>query len=288
MQPIQFNILKCIILLLYFQAAPAQESGAIDISQTYPWCIVAYDSLERTPAERIDMIKELGFVKYAYDWRDNHLDNTSTELKLAAENNIEIISIWLWLNVKRDSLDHLSASNEQIFDIVEQMNLKTTFWVSLSENFFRDLTDEESVKLATEMIAFVTDKAKKINCRIALYNHSGWFGDPYNQLKVIQALPHSELSLVYNFHHGQKTIDDFPNIVQAIRPYLTAVNLNGMEKGGEKILTIGKGSHEKEMIELLRKNGFEGPWGILGHVEGADVKQVLKQNLAGLKSLKCM
>ena len=286
MQPIRYNINICIIIFLSFQAIPAQESKAIDISQTYPWCIVAYDSLERTPAQRIEMIKELGFVKYAYDWRAQHLDDASTELRLAAENKIEIISIWLWLNAKRDSLDRLGLSNERVFDIVRRLNLKTTFWVSLSENFFRDLTEEEALKLATTMIAAIADKAKIIGCKVALYNHSGWFGNPYNQLKVIHALPKYELSMVYNFHHGQNTIDDFPNIVKAIAPFLSAVNLNGMEKEDEKILPIGKGSHEKEMIDLLRKNGFTGPWGILGHVEGADVKKVLKENIAGLKSLK--
>lgn len=288
MQLIRLYIVRCILILLSFQAIQSQEREVIDIKQTYPWCIVAYDSLDRTPLERIEMIKELGFVKYAYDWRDKHLDNTFTELKIATDNNIEIISIWLWLNAKRDSLGHLGASNKRVIDMVKRMNLKTTFWLSLSPNFFSNQTEEESIKLATEMVAFIVDKAEKIGCRVALYNHSGWFGDPYNQLKVIKALPNDELSMVYNFHHGQKTIDNFPNIVEAIGPYLSAVNLNGMEKEGEKILTIGKGTHEKEMIDLLRKNGFAGPWGILGHVEDADVERVLKENIAGLKSLKCM
>ena len=41
----------------------------------YPWCIVAFDSLERSQSERINMLNELGFSKYAYDWRDEHLDD---------------------------------------------------------------------------------------------------------------------------------------------------------------------------------------------------------------------
>ena len=288
MQPIHLYTISCITILFFIRVAPAQELSPIDIKQTYPWCIVAYDSLERNPAERIEMIKEIGFEKYAYDWRDKHLDETATELRLATENKIEIIAIWLWLNAKRDRMGQLWESNERILDIVQKMNLKTTFWVSLSENFFHGLNEEESLKLATEMVESIAAKAKKMGCSIALYNHSGWFGDPYNQLKVIQALPNYELTMVYNFHHGQHTIDDFPNIAKAISPYLSAVNLNGMAKEGEKILTIGKGHYEKEMIELLQKSGFEGPWGILGHVEEADVKKVLEQNIAGMKSLNCM
>lgn len=87
----------------------------------YPWCIVAFDSLERSPSERIQMMNELGFTKYAYDWRDHHLDGSQKELSLAQESNIEIISVWLWLNAKRDSVGQLSDGNERMLKIIEEM-----------------------------------------------------------------------------------------------------------------------------------------------------------------------
>lgn len=274
------------ILCFHIHMCTGQELNRIDIKNTFPWCIVAYDSLERSPTQRVQMIKELGFTKYAYDWRDKHLDDTYTELNLARENNIEVISVWLWLNAKRDSLHHLSNSNQRILNIVEKLNLKTTFWVSFSGNFFENLNQEQSITKAAEMVALITAKAEKLDCQVALYNHSGWFGNPYNQLEVIDALPHHDLSIVYNFHHAHSSISEFPGIVKAIMPYLAAVNLNGMQKDGEKIQAIGKGIYEKEMIGVLQKSGFNGPWGILGHVEDVDVRPVLEQNLAGLKALQ--
>lgn len=275
-----------IVLLLFAQTTLAQELKRIEMNDTYPWCIVAYDSLERSPKERVQMIKDLGFSKYAYDWRDRHLDETFNELKLATENDIEIISVWLWLNAKRDSIGQLSVSNERVFKILERLNLKTTFWVSLSENFFTDLNQEQCISMAVEMVKFIAEKADNINCSVALYNHSGWFGNPFNQLEVIKALPNHKLSIVYNFHHAHGAIDEFSKIAEAIRPYLSAVNLNGMQKDSEKILTIGKGNHEKEMINILRDLEFEGPWGILGHVENVDAEKVLIQNIEGLRSLQ--
>lgn len=279
-------IVHFFILFLYIQLSTGQELNRIAIEDTYPWCIVAYDSLERSPTERIQMIKELGFVKYAYDWRDQHLDNTYAELKLATENNIEVISVWLWLNAKRDSLYRLSTSNERLIKTVERLNLITTFWVSFNGNFFENLNQEQAIKKATEMVDFIAAKASKLGCKVALYNHSGWFGNPYNQMEVIKALPHHQLSLVYNFHHAHNSIAEFPDLVKAIGPHLSAVNLNGMRIGGDKILTIGKGVHEKKMISILQKSGFMGPWGILGHVENQDVRNVLEQNLEGLRTLQ--
>ena len=81
-------------------------------------------------------------------------------------------------------------------------------------------------------------------------------------------------------------MDEFKPVAKDIAPYLSAVNLNGMKHDGSKILTIGKGDYEKAMVRELVSNGFNGPWGIMGHVEGADVKTVLEENLTGLNRLE--
>jgi len=273
------------VLMLIFSCSIKKEKFN-EMQNVYPWCIVAFDSLERSPSDRIKMLKELGFVKYAYDWRDKHLNEMENEIKLANENNIEIISVWLWLNAKRDSLGNLSPSNERIFNILKHSQLKTTLWLSFSNNFFEGSTQEQSMNRAIEMIKFIKIKADEIDCKIALYNHHGWFGDPNIQVEIIETLPQDSLKMVYNFHHAHQYLDEFPQIVKKIKPHLSAVNLNGMRKGGPKILPIGEGDYEMEMIKLLVEEGFDGPWGILGHVENEDVKQVLKRNIIGFNSLK--
>ena len=48
------------------------------------WCIVPFDSRKRSPEERIAMLERLGFKRYAYDWRAEHLPDTARELRLAA------------------------------------------------------------------------------------------------------------------------------------------------------------------------------------------------------------
>jgi len=285
---INLNLLNFFLsfLFLMVQCSSAQDFYKIELKDTYPWCIVAYDSLERSPKERIALIKEIGFNKYAYDWRDSHLEDTSLELQLAMDNDIEILSVWIWLNAKRDDIEQLSHANERLFEIIEQLNLKTTFWVSLSENFFKDLNHQQSLSKAVKIIDVIAMRAAELDCKVALYNHSGWFGNPYYQLEVIKALPQHELGMVYNFHHAHDNIEDIPQIAKAVIPYLKAVNLNGMKKDGNKILAIGKGDYEKEMIRTFIKSGFRGPWGILGHVENADVKKILLQNIDGLRSLQ--
>lgn len=288
-------MVKCIRFSLVIVAGFAlcisctqKERLTDQMKNVYPWCIVAFDSLERSPDDRIKMLKELGFTKYAYDWRDPHLDDMSRELQLAEENGIEIISSWLWLNAERDSLGKLSPGNERMLQILKDSQIKTTLWLSFSNNFFEDKSQEESLTIARNMIQFIKHRADALDCSVALYNHRGWFGNPNNQLQIIKSMPSDSLSMVFNFHHAHDYLDDFPKIAKMITPHLSAVNLNGMTKDGEKIVPFGAGEFEKTMINSIRTEGFHGPWGLLGHVENADVKEILEQNIAGLNSMEIL
>ena len=71
-------------------------------------------------------------------------------------------------------------------------------------------------------------------------------------------------------------------LVEAMMPHLWVVNLNGMRPEGPKILPFGAGTHEREMLQRVLDAGFTGPFGVLGHVDDADVKVILEGNLRGL------
>ncbi len=78
----------------------------------FAWCIVPYDKLERSPADRIQMLKELGITKYAYDWREKHISSMVEEFNLSKENGIEINAVWIWVSPDSDEVGSLSKSNE--------------------------------------------------------------------------------------------------------------------------------------------------------------------------------
>ena len=281
------NVLIIVLLLFLVNFSCADEKeDFINPTATSPWCIVSFDALERTPKERIAMLKEFGFTKYGYNWKERHLSIMKEEFALAKQNNLEINSIFLWLNAKRDSIGTLSPLNEKMLDIIKEVENKPVLWVSFSDNYFNDLNQEESLSLAIEFITFIKTKAESIGCKIALYNHHGWFGNPLNQVEIIERLPQDSLKMVYNFHHAHDYLDEFADIAKKMTPYLSYVNLNGVRREGPQILTIGEGDFEYQMIKTLMDEGFNGPWGILGHIETEDVQKVLEQNIKGLKTLQ--
>ena len=249
-----------------------------------PWSIVAFDKLERTPSERVAMIKKLGFKQYAFGGRKKHVETMVTELNVARAEGIKISAVWLYINNK-DTLRNLKRANEIVFESLKAADLSTQIWIGIDAEFFEGLTQQQSLNKALDMISFLSKKAQKINCKIALYNHGGWFGESENQLEIIKRLPQYDIGIIYNFHHAHKQLENYRSILQKIYPFLWCVNLNGMKKGGPKIIPIGEGNLEKEMINLLLNLDYKGPFGILGHVKNKDVALTLKKNLNGIQAL---
>jgi sugar phosphate isomerase/epimerase len=246
------------------------------------WCIVPFDSRDRSPEERIGMLEELGFRRYAYDWRPRHLPDTARELRLARERGIEVTAVWIWIDGDADRPGQLSGDNERLLGSLAEAGVSTQIWVGINANAFEGLAEGDKVVRGVEIVRYLSERASETGSRVALYNHGDWSGEPENQIRIIEALPDHRIGLVYNFHHGHEHIERFDTLVDAMRPHLWVVNLNGMRPGGPKILPFGQGTHEREMLQQVLESGFTGPFGVLGHVEDADVRDVLAGNLAGL------
>ena len=249
------------------------------------WCIVPFDSKDRTPKERVDMLTQLGFSKYAYDWRHEHLASLPEEIKIARQSNISITAVWMWIDKQTDSPGKLSEDNEKLLTILRETGLKTQLWVGFNNNFFEYESDKEKIEKGVEMIQYLRTVTKPLSIRIGLYNHGDWFGEPDNQLKILDKINDPSLGLIYNFHHAHKQVDRFPELLQKMMPWLWTVNINGMKKDGPQILPVGDGDEELGMIKNIKASGFKGSIGILGHVDTKDVKEVLQKNLDGLKML---
>ena len=104
-------------------------------------------------------------------------------------------------------------------------------------------------------------------------------------MRIIENLGRDIIGIVYNFHHAHHQIDNFAGNLEVMMPWLYTVNINGMRADGPKILDVGKGDKERDMIKTLIESAFDGTVGILGHTEGEDIKIVLERNLTGMNYL---
>jgi sugar phosphate isomerase/epimerase len=143
-------------------------------------------------------------------------------------------------------------------------------------------TDQEA-----ERIRKIVELAAPYGCKVELYNHNGWFGQPDNEVAVIERLKQKGVGgvgMVYNFSHGHGDIADFPAIWKRIEHYVVAVNVTGMVMNG-RIIPPSQGDKELEMMRTIQQSGWHGPIGLIAE-QGGDAEVTLGNNLRGLDWLK--
>jgi putative heme-binding domain-containing protein len=245
------------------------------------WCIVPFDSKKRGPEERAEMLRRLGFSKFAYDYRAEHVPTFDAEMEALAKRGIELTAWWF--------PQTLNAEAKQILEVLKRHGIKTQLWVTGGGAMTKSPEEQAArVKAEAARIRSIAEEAAKIGCTVALYNHGNWFGEPENQLAIINVLKLQNVGLVYNLHHGHAHVDRLPELLKKMLPHLWCVNINGMawegDAWGRKILPFGQGDHDKKVLNAIVASGYRGQIGILGHTQD-DAEQRLADNLDGLKWL---
>lgn len=258
----------------------AQGDSPWETDRLVAWCIVPFDAAGRGPEERAAMLRQLGLRRLAYDYRAEHVPTFSDELDALRRHEIELTAWWF--------PPVLNDEAKAILALLEERGIRTQLWVSLQLPAV-DSSDEQRARVAqaADIIRPIAEAAGRIGCSVGLYNHGSWFGEPDNQIAIIEQLQLPNVGIVYNQHHGHDHAADFEALLARMQPYLLALNLNGMQPNGpavgQKILPIGAGSLDRQLIEIIRRSSYDGPIGILDHSEQHDAQQRLSDNLIGLR-----
>ncbi len=258
------------------QAAPDDELFRRD--NLVAWCIVPFDDRPRSPSDRAEMLVRLGFGKFAYDYRAEHIAQFDAEMDALKRHHIELVGWWFPTTLNDEA--------RMILDVLKSHKIQTQLWVTgAGEETSSPQEQRERVIAEANRIGEIAQAAAEISCRVGLYNHGGWFGEPENQIEIIQELKMPNVGIVYNLHHGHDHLERFAELMSKMRPHLLALNLNGMVTGGDqqdkKIVPIGQGDRDLELLRIIRDSDYRGPIGILNHTQ-LDAEARLRDNLSGL------
>jgi hypothetical protein len=252
----------------------ADEGDVFARKNLVAWCVVPLDAKKRTPAERAEMLARLGFRKVAYDWRDEHVKEFEQEILEYKKHKLDYFAFW--------------GTHDATFELFEKHGLHPQIWVMCPTP--EGKTQAGHVGKAAEQLSPVAKRTAAANCPLALYNHGGWGGEPETMVAVVKELREKHamghVGIAYNLHHGHDHVDRFPAALAAMKPYLHCLNITGMTKGGDKvgkkIIPLGAGELDVQMLKAIRESGYRGPIGIIGHMPDLDVEERLKDNLNGL------
>ena len=260
----------------------ADAPGLFARSNLVAWCIVPFDAKKRGPEDRAAMLQKLGFKWFAYDYRAEHIPTFDAEMEALRRHNVRLLAWWF--------PGEMNDEAKLILDVLQRHKLlDVQLWVTGGGAPTRSLEEQRArVEAEAARIRSIAESAAKIGCQVALYNHGAWFGEPENQIQIIEVLRKkgvTNVGIVYNLHHGHDHIGRFAALLEKMKPYLLALNLNGMtakgDQVGKKILPLGQGELDLHLLGLIRQSGWQGPIGILNHTD-EDAEDRLQDNLDGL------
>lgn len=251
-----------------------RQASVFAKSNLVAWCIVPFDASQRSPEARAEMLERLGIQRVAYDWREEHVASFEEEILAYKKHHLDYFAFWSW----HPAMEPLLAKH----------GIRPQIWMTVPSPEAQ--TEEAMVEAAGKALLPLAEQSEKLGCQFGLYNHGGWGGEPKNMVAICRWLREKagsdHVGIVYNLHHGHDHIQDFAECLSAMKPFLFCINLNGMNDGANpKIVRLGKGQHEKAMMETVLKSGYQGPIGILGHTSGEDIEVVLRENLEGMERL---
>ena len=242
------------------------------------WCIVPFDDRNRPPEERAQMLKRLGLRKFAYDYRAEHVPQFETEIQTLKRHGIELTAWWFPTQLNNEA--------RLILDVLKRNDVRPQLWVT-GGGGPTSTPEEQAARVKSEAarIRPIAEAAAAQGCRVELYNHGGWFGEPENQVAIIRELNLPNVGIVYNLHHGHSHMARLDALLALMKPHLDCFNLNGMMPNGDargrKIMPIGEGEQDLEWVAAIRKSGYTGPIGILNHTQ-ENAEHRLQDNLDGL------
>ena len=129
------------------------------------------------------MLERLGFRHFAYDWRAEHIPTFDAEIDALKRHGVSLDAFWVAPGV-------LNRESRIILDVLKRHGVKAQLWVlhDLGGDRVTGAEQERRVEAATAQLRPLAEEAGKIGCSLALYNHGGWFGEPENQLAIIERL----------------------------------------------------------------------------------------------------
>jgi sugar phosphate isomerase/epimerase len=290
-----FFILLIATVLVVTAVSTAKRSMLGSDENLLAWAFLNYEPEGRSPDERAQMLKRLGFTRCGYEGHPRYIGQLEEHIIAYRKHGVELVGIYLEIRQANPlEQDYL----KEAIEILERRKCKLQLWLTIKDSLLKDIPEDKRAEKACEYIRPLADKVLPMGCKIAMYNHGGWTGHPNNQVQVIRRLQTmynpKDLGIVLNFHHAHPFIDEFPKLLKQVIPYLFVVNTNGMRVmtkpdgkrvGDPKILALGKGDHEVDMLRVVKESGYTGPIGVIDHMGHVDPEVNLKNNLKALKAI---
>ena len=276
-----FAIIISSLFLLPCLANAQKELDNTFYCQNTMW---EFDNKPQTPQEKAELMKAIGF-----DGLEGFGYQDFFELKKALDK--EALSMPVnYVELKINSKGKLKGNSfNDIKEMIKSSDKGAIIYFYVKKDSLMD-DKKSSDKMLVPILRELADYSAPYEIKLCVYPHIGFYCETVaHSVKLAELVDRKNYGASMNLCHllkveGTEGLDDK---VKAFAPWLLAVNICGADDGDTKdyewkrlIQPLGEGSFDTYgFVQLLKDNGYDGPFGIQCYNLKGDVVKTLTRTM---------
>jgi sugar phosphate isomerase/epimerase len=249
-----------------------------------------YPKNDITPAEQLDLLKELGYSGIA--WTEEAPEQVRAVLAEAESRGLRMFAIYCSASVTPEGELTLSPLVEPLIKILR--GHQTLVWLHIGGKGPMIARLDKNAP-AIRRLQALADQARENDLSLAIYPHVGeWTERVSDAVRIARLVDRQNFGVTFNLCHCLAMGDEprIPALLAEAAPYLKTVTLNGADAGlkgpqwNRLIQTLGRGSYDVgRLLKTLSEVRFEGPVGLQGYGLSGDRRDNLLRSLDAWRRL---
>jgi len=242
-----------------------------------PNSVFAYEFGDISPEQQAAFARDYGFAGTVFD----HARQIPERLRALDEAHLQLFFLWLTVDISHGQIKYEPEMDAAIEAL---QGRGTVVWVAIQG----DDADAGAEDRAIQAVDRISDLASRSNLRVALYPHYGFYLARFRDVvRVAERAGRSNVGVTFNLCHELRSGFD-PESHQLLDnaiPRLYGVTVNGADQQGRDwntlIQPLGRGDYDvTELVRMITKAGYRGPFGIQCYGLKGDPGVYLKQSMA--------
>lgn len=249
-----------------------------------------YPRNDITPAQQLDMLKELGYAGIA--WTEEDPRDVRAVRAEAEARGLKIVAIYCSANVTPEGELTVSPLVEPLLRALDGHG--TLIWLHIGGKG-PDIASLSEDSPAIGRLRDLAGRAASHRLELALYPHVGeWTEHFADAVRVARLVDRPNFGVTFNLCHCLAMGDEarIPELLKEAAPHLKTVTINGADAGVKGpdwkrlIQTLDRGSFDLgKLLATLREVGFDGPIGLQGYGIGGDRRDNLARSIGAWRRL---
>jgi sugar phosphate isomerase/epimerase len=253
----------------------------------FAFCMDTHDAKKRSLAEQAELLKELGYAGAGHLW----FDKVPERLRTLDTAGLKLFPIYVRLSLAPGAKQPYDPRLKEVLPLLKGRDTMLAVLIGGAKR-----SDESADPRAVELLREMADLARPHGVRLALYPHAGdWLERVEDAVRVAKKVDRPNVGVMFNLCHWLRVGDEqqMRPLLEAARPYLFAVSINGADHAaairagkGKMIYPLDQGEFDLgALLQALRDVGYRGPIGIQCFGIPGDARAHLARSMAAWRKL---